>query len=411
MNQKALELWQECLNETGTKDKLVDLETITIKFARKINQVLMQDVIDSKGNGYAGSEIKLENNEVVKIKEYTKKKLLTFLGDVEIERASYQLPGGGSIKPIDKLLGIEFCGRVSLIVENTLARLGTLLHYRCAVKEMESLLGIAVSHVTAKKYTEIEGAKALEIEPEQVKFDKKEIISMQIDGGRIRTKDGEGDGWKEVKVGIVTGALAKLQMSRINEHDKFMTEYSNLIKLHGYDTYLPDRSFVSDGAQWIQEDFAKIFLSITQALDYYHFTEHLNETAEEIYKKDKDKIKQWVEKIKALSFENNSEEIISLLEVEKIQQEKWFKNQSAAESLRKLINYVTNNKERIRYGKLKELGYDIGSGKIEATIKTLLNGRMKSASIRWITANAKKVLALRDLYFNDQWDLLLQKTA
>lgn len=73
MNQKAIELWQECLKETGTKDKLVDLEIITIKFARKINQVLMQDVIDSKGNGYAGPKIKLENNKVAKIKEYTKK--------------------------------------------------------------------------------------------------------------------------------------------------------------------------------------------------------------------------------------------------------------------------------------------------------------------------------------------------
>ena len=74
MNKKALELWQECLRETGTKDKLVDLEIITIKFARKINQVLMQDVIDSKGNGYKGPEIKLEDNKVAKMKEYTKKK-------------------------------------------------------------------------------------------------------------------------------------------------------------------------------------------------------------------------------------------------------------------------------------------------------------------------------------------------
>ena len=260
------------------------------------------------------------------------------MGDVELERASYQLPGGGSIKPIDKLLDIEFCGRISQIVENTLARLGALLHYRHAVKEMETLLGITVSHVTAKKCTEIEGAKALEIEPELVKFNKEEIISMQIDGGMIRTKDGEGDGWKEVKVGIITGAVTRLQMSRIDDHDKFMAKYSNLVKSHGYDTHLPDRSFVSDGAQWIQEDFAKIFPSIVQALDYYYFTEHLNDTAKEIYQSDKDKANQWVEKIKALAFENKSEEIISFLEIEKVQQEKWFKNQSAIESLRKLIN-------------------------------------------------------------------------
>ena len=53
MNKKALELWQECFNETGKKEKLIDLETITIGYARKINQVLIQDVLDSKGNIYA----------------------------------------------------------------------------------------------------------------------------------------------------------------------------------------------------------------------------------------------------------------------------------------------------------------------------------------------------------------------
>ena len=164
------------------------------------------------------------------------------------------MPGGGSLKPIDKLLCIEFLGRISPFLENTLARLSTLLPYRQAVKEMENLLGLGISHMTAKKYTEQEGDKALNIEPEQIKFNDKENISIQVDGGRIRTIDGDGDGWKEVKVAIVAGQEKKLQVSGIQDHKTFMDEFCKIIKSHGYDSHIYGLNGVSDGAQWINDD-------------------------------------------------------------------------------------------------------------------------------------------------------------
>lgn len=316
------------------------------------------------------------------------------------------MPGGGYIKPLDKILDIEVCKSISPNLKNTITRLSTLLTFRVAVRELKFLTGLAVNHMMAKRITEEVGEIALQITPEPVQFDSKEHLSIQADGGRIRTIDGDGDGWKEVKTAIVAGQEKKLQVSRIQDHKTFMDGFCTTIKSHGYDSHIYGLNGVSDGAQWINDDLEERLPGLILVLDYYHFKEHLYETAEVLYPNDKVQIEEWVKTIKNLAFENKIDEILNILSLEKQMQDK---NELAKESLRKLINYVQNNKHKITYGKFKELGYEIGSGKIEATIKNTLDKRMKGASVRWQTFNAQKLLALRDLYFNDQWDILSVK--
>jgi len=270
------------------------------------------------------------------------------------------------------------------------------------VAEMEYLLHISISYVTAKKCTEELGEKALQLKPKPIKFKKNESISMQVDGGMIRTIE---DDWREVKVGIVASDTKKIQMAMIGNHNKFMDEYCCFIRENGYHTHLAGRNLVSDGAKWIGDDFFQRFPKMPQVLDYYHFKEHLHATAEAIYPNNKVEADFWVERMKAFAFENKSEEIIDVLTLE-WQFQSSEGNRIACESVRKLIQYLWDNREKIRYGKFKKLGYEIGSGKVEATIKTLLNGRMKSASIKWHTRNAEKLLTLRNFYFNNQWEVL-----
>lgn len=313
------------------------------------------------------------------------------------------MPKEGVLKPLDKELGVEFLGRISQKLENTLARMGALLTYRRAKKELEFLLGIFVSHTGIKKKTDTVGEEALKMEAEPIKFKKNEGISMQVDGGMIRTIE---DDWREVKVGIVAGEHGKkIQMSVIGDHNEFMNKYCIFVRENGYHTHLPKRNFVSDGARWIGDDFHQRFPKVQQVLDYYHFKQHLHQTAEAIYPDNKIEADFWVERMKALAFENKSEEIIDVLTLE-WQFQSSEGNRIASESVRKLVQYLCDNRDKIRYGYFKKLGYEIGSGKVEATIKTQLEYRMKSASIRWRLQNARKLLALRDIIFNDQWEVL-----
>lgn len=225
---------------------------------------------------------------------------------------------------------------------------------------------------------------------------------MQVDGGKVRTIE---DGWREVKVGIVCGEKKKVQMSRITEHNSFMDEYCRFIKDNGYHTHIPDRSFVSDGAKWIGDDFYGWFPKVIQILDFYHFSQHLHETSKILFPSDSVKADFWVERIIELAYKNESKKIIKLL-ADEWQEYNLENNREASESLRKLIQYLKDNENKILYGKFEEKGYAIGSGKVEATIKTQMEYRMKSASKRWRLFNAKRILVLRDTIFNGQWDKL-----
>lgn len=74
MKEKILELYEECLEKAKSKEKFHDLEILAIGYARKLNQALMQGVINSKGTGKIGKTITLDDGNNVEFKEYIKKK-------------------------------------------------------------------------------------------------------------------------------------------------------------------------------------------------------------------------------------------------------------------------------------------------------------------------------------------------
>lgn len=74
IKEEILELIEQCEEEIKNKDKFTDIESTTVKYARKIDQKLMQYMINAKGTGHKGREITLEDGKTAKFKEYDKKK-------------------------------------------------------------------------------------------------------------------------------------------------------------------------------------------------------------------------------------------------------------------------------------------------------------------------------------------------
>ena len=69
----------------------------------------------------------------------------------------------------------------------------------------------------------------------------------------------------------------------------------------------------------------------------------------------------------------------------------------------RLVNYVSERREMIRYPEFQSKGWQIGSGPTEATCKTL-TARLKGSGMRWDSGNAEAVMALEALTQSDQWD-------
>ena len=73
----------------------------------------------------------------------------------------------------------------------------------------------------------------------------------------------------------------------------------------------------------------------------------------------------------------------------------------------RLLNYVSERQEMIRYPEFQNKGWQIGSGPTEAQCK-LTVGRLKGRSRRWDRPNAAAVAALDSLERSGQWRLYWQ---
>jgi len=77
--------------------------------------------------------------------------------------------------------------------------------------------------------------------------------------------------------------------------------------------------------------------------------------------------------------------------------------------LERVIVYLENNRDLMRYDEYLEKGYPIGSGVVEGACRHLVKDRMELTGMRWRIAGAQAMLDLRAVYLNDDWDAFQQR--
>lgn len=73
------------------------------------------------------------------------------------------------------------------------------------------------------------------------------------------------------------------------------------------------------------------------------------------------------------------------------------------EDIRKAIAYFDNNRERLRYGRFRELGLFIGSSVVEAGGRVIVHQRLKQSGVRWTVRGARSVISLRCQAASGRW--------
>jgi hypothetical protein len=69
-----------------------------------------------------------------------------------------------------------------------------------------------------------------------------------------------------------------------------------------------------------------------------------------------------------------------------------------------VVNYLSRNRQRLRYDEYLAKGYPIGSGVVEGACRHLVKDRLERAGMRWRPEGAQAMLDLRATYLNGEWD-------
>ncbi|MFO0889341.1 MAG: ISKra4 family transposase [Isosphaeraceae bacterium] len=77
--------------------------------------------------------------------------------------------------------------------------------------------------------------------------------------------------------------------------------------------------------------------------------------------------------------------------------------------VRSAVEYLSNNREHMRYDEYLAAGYPIGSGVAEGACRHLVKDRMEQTGMRWTVEGARAMLQVRALYLNGEWEEFLER--
>ena len=162
---------------------------------------------------------------------------------------------------------------------------------------------------------------------------------------------------------------------------------------------------VGDGASWITNQVDLRFgTRAIYLVDFFHLCEYVSQAAEVVAGEDKE---AWIEEKKDWLKDNRWPEVLTsicpYIEAEKVP------DQDAP--VRACYRYIANRPRFLDYKSALAAGLPIGSGEIESAHRYVIQIRLKIAGAWWKKENAEKMLALRVMRVNRDWEKYWDKAA
>ena len=162
-------------------------------------------------------------------------------------------------------------------------------------------------------------------------------------------------------------------------------------------------ALLGDGAEWLWKHMRACFPKGRQVLDYYHCAEHIYKVAKAQYGEGSIKALEWLESTMCrLFFAEVGNVIGGLRRMDP-------RNSETREEIRKLIGYLSNNREKIHYRGDRIGGYPIGSGGIESANKFICHTRMKRSGAWWVKETGNEMLRIRCAIYNGTYDKVFER--
>lgn len=156
---------------------------------------------------------------------------------------------------------------------------------------------------------------------------------------------------------------------------------------------------VGDGALWIANRIdEQLGRQARYLVDFYHLCDYLSGAAGVCAGKEKT---AWLSQQKQRLKTNRVNEVLLALSAH-IEPASITQEEEAP--VRACHRYITNRRHQLDYETALKEELPIGSGEIESAHRYVIQQRLKLAGAWWTQANATKMLALRTIRANEQWE-------
>lgn len=323
-------------------------------------------------------------------------------------------PAGRGFFPLDEELEL-LPGKLSPREHECLVRLSGWMPFGKAVELLGDFVGVQVSQIVARNYTEGAGALYVQMQEEEVARLEQEMPEAAMGAGKLQLS---ADGamvpllhgvWAEVRtlvIGEVQSAKQKNGASEI--HTRNLSYFSRKVSAQEFQRlalvemqrrsveHAHEVAAVMDGADWEQSFVDFHCPQAIRILDFAHAAEHLNAIGEFLHGEHSPESQAWL-KDRTHCLKHDGPEAL-LLELEKLR-----RKHPEAEVVASNLAYLKKRKDQIQYPLFQAQGWPIGSGAVESGNKLVVQARLKGAGMHWKEEHVNSMLALRNILCSHRW--------
>lgn len=400
------------------------LEVVLLEAVAAMAVVGLRVLIElAHGQGYEGARRECAGcGGEMRFEGYRERQLLSSHGRVVYRRAYYHCRAchQGHV-PLDERLEVGQRA-VTPRLWRLIAFLGAHLSFGVAAQAIEESQGQTVSREMVRLLAEESGRQARrweeaeetrwEMEPDRPKGRAPKTWIIECDGKQVGYQDGS---WHEVKVGVIYELGDRVESSQgrrellkreIVARRAHWEEFAGLLwsAMQRAGVAEGDRIVaVADGAEAMEQIFAFVAPAATRVRDFYHVSEKLHAVGEVRFRSGTPECRQWtsiqLHKLKHSDLQSVLRSIAHLK----------LSTAEAAETRRKVVQYLKKNRYAMDYARYQKAGWPLGSGAVEGGCR-LIGARTNGLGRRWGESGCDAIVALRVAVLNRRLDLLLPQS-
>ena len=348
------------------------------------------------------------------IYDHRTRTVVSLFGPVDVSRARC-CQGEGWRYPLDEALGLQGNRGWTLGVQEAVGLLSCEAPFGTVADLMGRFFGVSVTGPTAEELAELSGQRAANLPPLAPTDSVPDTLIIATDGCQAPQRDG----WHEVKMATIYAKECR-RRSAGNRGSLGQKQYvASLEDCEGFGTILELQAqawqvqkvrrvvLMGDGAAWIWNLSEMHFPQAVEIVDFYHAVEHLWEAAEALWGNRDTSLatKSWVRRYRRLLKEGHMDLVIAGMERGQAQRMGRIGTEGV-KTVRLNLEYFRRNALRMRYGRFRQMNLPIGTGAVEGACKHVVQSRFKRPGTRWSGEGLRRMLALKVLRLNQQWERL-----